>query len=81
MGFRRRPDLGFARGSGSGLSSVAARVRMKNSQQLEMDSLEHHCVVIKEFRERHAVHFLSRLLEVVDLAVARPCDVGDGPAL
>ena len=25
--------------------------------------------------------FLSRLLEVVDLAVARPCDVGDGPAL
>ena len=59
MSFRRRPDLGFARGSG--LSSVAARVRMKNSQQPELDSLEHHCVVIKEFRERHAVHFFEQV--------------------
>jgi hypothetical protein len=59
VSFRRRPDLGFARGSG--LSAVAARVRTKNSQQLELETLEHHRVVIKEFRERHAVHFFEQV--------------------
>ena len=79
MSFRRRPDIGFARGSG--LSAVAARVRTKNSQQLELETLEHHRVVIKSSVNVTRFTFLGRLLEVVDLAVARPCDVGDGPSL